>query len=130
MWIYRQQDGLLIDPQGKPAGSGYSGAAEGKNNPDMQAAHNVGPIPQGHYHIQPPQNTVTHGPYVLPLLAYPENEMFGRYGFLIHGDSVVEPGTASQGCIIMPRNVREKIWASGDRALQVVKLGIPIREDI
>src|ERR1035438_5538324 len=28
---------------------------------------------------------------------------FGREGFLIHGDSVQNPGTASHGCIILPQ---------------------------
>lgn len=121
MWTYRQSDGLMLDPQGYPAGSGYSGAGNGKNKPDAQSIHNVGPIPRGAYHIQAPQNTVTHGPYVLPLLPDPANEMFGRYGFLIHGDSVVHPGTASEGCIIMPRDVRERIWQSNDHDLTVVE---------
>ena len=120
MWTYRQIDGLLLDPQGSPAGSGYSGAKDGKNNPKLQGVHNVGPIPCGDYIINRPQNTVTHGPFVLPLLAMAENSMFGRYGFLIHGDSIVEPGTASEGCIILPRSVRETIWNSGDRKLHVI----------
>lgn len=40
--------------------------------------------------------------------------------FRIHGDSIRAPGTASHGCIILPRAIRDRIWASGDRALQVV----------
>jgi hypothetical protein len=45
---------------------------------------------------------------------------FGRSGFLMHGDSTQSPGSASQGCIIMPRPVREQVWNSGDRDLKVV----------
>lgn len=120
MWTWRQIDGLLLDPNGNVAGHGYSGAKQGKNNPALQDVHNVGPIPCGDYWINQPQNTVTHGPFVLPLLAEQANQMFGRYGFLIHGDSVVEPGTASEGCVILPRDVRETIWQSGDRRLRVI----------
>jgi len=64
-------------------------------------------------------DTVTHGPYVLPLTPSLNNQMFGRSGFLIHGDSVVNPGTASEGCIILPRAVRQQIWGAGDHVLQV-----------
>jgi hypothetical protein len=46
--------------------------------------------------------------------------MFGRSGFLIHGDSIIRPGTASRGCIILAREIREQIAASGDADLEVV----------
>jgi hypothetical protein len=46
--------------------------------------------------------------------------MFGRDGFLIHGDSVEHPGTASHGCIIMSRAIREAIAQSDDHELNVV----------
>lgn len=118
-WAYSQASGKLAH-DGADVAFGYSGAGDGKNNPAMQDAHNVGPIPQGAYTINEPKDTVTHGPYVLPLTPDAENEMFGRAGFLIHGDSVVHPGTASEGCIIVPRAVREQIWASGDTRMTVV----------
>ena len=47
------------------------------------------------------------------------NQMFGRGDFLLHGDSIEHPGCASKGCIIMPRDVRQQVWQSGDRELQV-----------
>lgn len=118
-WTYKQSTGELFH-NGTLVGTGYAGAGDGKNNPDMQQVHNVGPLPQGEYDIQPPQDTVTHGPFVLPLVPSENNEMFGRSAFLIHGDSVVNPGTASQGCIIMPKAVRKSVWNSGDRELQVI----------
>ncbi|HYE46677.1 MAG TPA: hypothetical protein VEA44_12995, partial [Caulobacter sp.] len=49
------------------------------------------------------------------------HEATGRSAFRIHGDSVRAPGTASKGCIILPRAVREAIWRSGDRDLEVVE---------
>jgi hypothetical protein len=57
---------------------------------------------------------------VLPLNPDPENDMHGRGGFLIPGDSKSDPGNASKGCIILPRKYREQIWESGDRTLVVV----------
>jgi len=119
-WTYSQKSGLLSQDDREVA-HGYSGAAEGKNNPNMQDVHNVGPIPEGDWTITgPPLDTKPHGPYVLKLNPNPETETFGRSGFLMHGDSKERPGTASQGCIVVPRTVREKVWTSGDRDLKVV----------
>lgn len=100
---------------------GYSGAGDGKNNPAFQRVRNVGPIPQGKWKISgPPVDTPSHGPFVLHLFPCPSTNTFGRDGFLIHGDSVRLPGTASEGCIILSRAIREQIWSSGDRDLQVI----------
>lgn len=100
---------------------GYSGAGEGKNNPAYQRVHNVGPIPQGKWNIVSlTEENTSHGPYVLHLAPCDGTDTFGRSGFLIHGDSIPHPGTASQGCIILPRNIRESVWASGDRDLSVI----------
>ena len=119
MWTYEQATGRMLQ-DGNRVAIGYSGAGDGKNNPAMQDVHNVGPIPVGNYEIGEPSDTKTHGPYVLHLTPDPANEMYGRSGFLIHGDSVVAPGTASEGCIILGRAIREKIWTSEDHALEVV----------
>lgn len=119
-WTYSQKTGEL-QQDGKLVGRGYSGAGSGKNNPEMQNVHNVGPIPAGDWTITgPPINTTEHGPYVLRLRSEPETETFDRSGFLIHGDSKEHPGTASEGCIILPRAVREQVWKSGDHDLKVV----------
>ena len=103
------------------ASGGYSGSGEGKNNPAFQQVHNVGPIPQGLWRIASlTEGPTAHGPYVLHLAPCEGTNTFGRDGFLIHGDSLAFPGTASQGCIIFPRHVRESIWSSGDRSLRVI----------
>lgn len=126
MWIYEQATGRLLHDSGEVVGIGYSGFADEKNNPEAQDIHQVGPIPCGVYEIEPPRDTHTHGPFVLPLKPDPANEMHGRDGFLMHGDSVHAPGTASLGCIIQSRDVRTKVWASGDRQLKVVQ-GYPVK---
>lgn len=125
MWTYIQKSGELLH-DGEHEGVGYFGyndpdsGQEGKNNPDLQNIHDVGPIPVGRYVIGSPHDTLTHGPFVLPLTPDAANQMFGRSAFLIHGDSVVEPGTASRGCIIMNRVIRNEVATSGDHALTVI----------
>ena len=122
MWTYEQSTGRMFNPNGELAGTGYSGSPEGKNNTLMQAIKNVGPIPIGTYAFGSPFDSLTHGKFVLSLTPDPYNEMFTRAGFLVHGDSVTEPGTASEGCIIMPRTTRELMAASTDRFVKVVDL--------
>lgn len=127
MWIYSQSTGELnyfgssteINTIVLPY-TGYSGKGDGKNNPDLENVEGVGPIPRGVYDIQAPVDTVTHGPYVLPLTPEENNDMYGRSGFLIHGDSIVDPGNASEGCIILPRVARNAVWDSGDHKLNVI----------
>lgn len=126
MWLYIQGSGSLYSGTISPpffVTAGYSGIGIGLNNPDLQEIHEIGPIPIGLYTIEPPIDTPTHGPYVLPLTPNPANEMFGRSGFLIHGDSVrlANEHAASRGCIILPRDIREKIWTSEDHILKVTK---------
>lgn len=108
-----RRDGALIS-------RGYSGHGRGKNNPALQAAVAVGPIPAGLWVISERYDSANVGPYALKLEPCPGTEAFGRSAFRIHGDSVSNPGAASHGCIILPRKVREQIWTSGDRSLVVV----------
>lgn len=83
----------------------------------MQEKHNIGPLPRGLYSISDPYDTDTHGPFVLRLTPDLGNEMFGRAGFLMHGDNSTH--TASEGCIIQARAVREQVAKSGDKKLEV-----------
>lgn len=119
-WTYEQSSGWLIDPSGKRLAQGYSGSGEGKNVTEMQDVPNVGPIPVGEYTIGSMRQTVNHGPDAMPLTPDPLNEMFGRSEFWIHGDSVHNPGTASEGCIIQPRFARDRIAESDDKDLRVL----------
>lgn len=121
MWTYEQRTGRLVDAAGKTLATGYAGAGAGKNNPDMQHVKNTGPLPRGRYTIGPPEEGTGHGPYVLRLTPFPSNSMWGRGRFLIHGDSVSAPGTASLGCICAPPLARHAVWESGDHVLEVVR---------
>lgn len=113
-----QSAGLWTFPDGSTA-RGYSGADLGKNNPAMQAARNVGPIPVGVWLIVGERDSPNTGPFTIALNPAEGTDTLGRADFRVHGDSISHPGEASHGCIILPRPVREKIWSSGDRNLTV-----------
>lgn len=118
MFTYSQSSGEFRH-DGTSLCFGYSGFADGKNNPDKEAEHDIGPIPKGTYRIGSSYISPQFGPVVMSLTPFPENQMFGRAGFLIHGDSTLHPGYASHGCIILPRNIRQLIARSGDDVLMV-----------
>lgn len=125
MWIYVQKTGELIwqhPPVTEKIGQGYSGAGSLKNDPASQCVSDLGPIPRGEYSIGAIGDYGPSGQLkrALPLTPAPSNAMCGRSNFLIHGDSAANPGWASAGCIIIGREIREKIGASGDDALRVV----------
>ena len=120
-WIYQQSTGNLLDYNGQTVGIGYAGNGKGKNNPLMQNVKNMGPLPQGNYLIGEPYDSEHTGPFTLPLEPDKNNNMFGRDEFFMHGDSITEPVTASNGCIIMSRYVRNKINSSNDKILIVIE---------
>lgn len=126
MWLWDQSKGELTR-NGSFVSLGYSGKGRGKNNPSLQGLAGVGPVPRGQWKIGAPYNSKNVGPYAMPIYAVdgtPNNDTqdaTGRSAFRIHGDSIKAPGTASKGCIILPRAVRERIWKSGDRDLTVVE---------
>lgn len=120
-WVYQQGTGRLYR-NGRLVATGYAGKGNGKNNPEMQNVQMVGPLPRGTYSITgAPFRHPTTGIYSIRLEPNSGNAMHGRSGFLIHGDSRQRPGDASNGCIILPRNIRETIWNSGDRQVEVTR---------
>lgn len=120
-WIFQQSTGRL-SRNGKLVATGYAGKDSGKNNPAMQFTPDTGPLPRGRYTITGhPFHHPHTGNYSMRLQPASTNVMFGRAGFLIHGDSAAHPGSASNGCIVMPLNIRQAIWASGDRQVEVIQ---------
>ncbi|MBP7452742.1 MAG: DUF2778 domain-containing protein [Ottowia sp.] len=99
------------------SGRNVSGGTQGRNNPDAQHVSNTGPIPRGRYTIGAARNSANTGRAVRDLTPTPGNQMEGRGSFQIHGDNA--RGDASEGCIVMPRNVRDSLQ-NGD-ALEVVR---------
>ena len=117
-WEYSQSTGILTFDGAKVV-KGYAGRGAAKNQPDMEHLVGFGPIPKGEYEIKSPRQSSRTGPYVLPLVPVGHNAL-GRSSFQIHGDSISNPGSASSGCIIVGREIREKIWNSGARKLVVI----------
>jgi hypothetical protein len=118
MWTYSQSSGVMMHDNVR-VGMGYAGHLAGKNNPSFQNEHNLGPVPRGRWQIGLASEHTTHGPVVMRLTPESGTETFGRGGFLIHGDTIKDPGQGSLGCIVMPRFVRDQIAASSDRELTV-----------
>ena len=129
-WVYSQSTGELVwvnDATGETnnAGTGYSGQGiEGRNNPNMQNVPNVGPIPQGRYRIGPQEDLITGEGRTLPggmrLTPLEGTNTFDRDGFTIHGDNNRGDQSASRGCPIFRRGIRNRIANSGDNVLEVV----------
>jgi hypothetical protein len=117
-WTYSQSTGELKH-DGVHVATGYSGIGAGRNNPAMQSAANLGPIPQGTYTIGAPRASLARGRWTMPLSPNQGTNTFGRSSLLIHADSIHHPGQASTGCIILPPPIRHDIASSPDRTLQV-----------
>lgn len=118
-WIYRQDNGSMSH-YGGIVGLGYSGIDDGLDNPAEQSVPNTGPIPVGVYDIGEAFSHPICGPVSMRLTPQEGTDTFGRGGFLIHGDNQAMNHTASHGCIILPRLIREAMAASEDKVLTVV----------
>lgn len=118
-WQYSQRTGQLSRNNHLIA-VGYSGNGAGKNSPQMEQIRNIGPIPRGRYRIGQPYQSESKGPHVMNLDPI-GHQAHGRTLFRVHGDSRRHPGTASEGCIILPLHIRRQISASGDTELNVVE---------
>ena len=125
-WTYSQSTGAVTDAAGKLLGTGYSGRDDGYNNPAFQSTENIGPCPQGLWAIGASFTHPLAGPVTMRLSATDSTMAWGRSGgFMIHGDSpqhAADPhpsNSASEGCIVLPRALREMIDGSADRTLLV-----------
>lgn len=114
-WTYNQRTGQL-KRNGTLVGTGYSGTGTGRNNPLYEGTRRLGPIPRGQYRIGASRNSARTGPHIMDLTPVGHNAQ-GRTAFEIHGDNSTH--NASEGCIILPRAVRDRIAASGDTTLEV-----------
>lgn len=149
-WVWEQSTGTMYRPDGTVLGRGYAGHGSGINNPAMQAIPNVGPVPcgpnntDGEYTIGPLLPNTEPGPLrhlgtnVAQLIPSDEQAAFikllGRepFSFYIHGGVAGEPAvptegmpvpSASEGCIVLGRDLRMAVLQSEDRKL-IVRSGI------
>lgn len=117
MWTYNQATGILS--HGEPVGKGYSGHGQGLNNPKLQMVHNLGPLPRGIWEIGEWFDDKHLGVCVAALRPT-DQDVFGRGGFFIHGDNQRMNHTASDGCIILSRQLREAIKNSNEKYIEVL----------
>jgi len=110
--VYHQRSGELDINGTTVADPGYAGAKACRNNPEMEHVRNCGPLPRGTYMMEDAGHYITQA--AIRLRPSPENEMYGRSGFYIHGDN--KDSTASKGCIILERKIRERL-------LQQIRIG-------
>jgi len=109
-WKYHSDTGLIESPTGFKLGDGYSGNGAGLNNPAMESAPMHGPIPRGAWTIGTfHDDPGGKGPVVAHLTPCVDTHTFGRSGFMIHGDNQALNHTASEGCIVAPRFIRDQI---------------------
>jgi len=123
-FLYSQSTGLfsIEDFDGNVAalGRGYSGHGADRDNPDSEIIAGRGPIPRGVWKIHDPVHHIRLGPlafYLEPV----GHDAHWRTEFFIHGDNSRGDRSASTGCIILERRVREAIAAlSSIRVLDVI----------
>ena len=113
-YTYRQTTGDLLD-KGDRVATCYAGGngglnPEGVNNPALQYASNVGPLPQGRYVVGDLHSAAIDGinfdarfgPTYRRLKQVNEEQMHGRSGMLMHwdrADRATRPQSGSHGCI-------------------------------
>lgn len=116
---YRQTNGR-IEVNGTLLGVGYSGHGVGLNNTAEEAVAGIGPIPAGRWKITSWEDH--HGKLgpIVAILEPVDHDAHGRSLFRIHGDNAAANHTASDGCIVANRIIRELWRASGDTDLEVV----------
>jgi hypothetical protein len=97
---------LSIIEEAKTYGSIYSGDKDHYNQPQFEQLPGKGPIPAGKYKLYYQAEHPTLGKHVFELEPIGGQPMYGRDGFYIHGDNEELNHTASEGCIIVPLEVR------------------------
>ncbi len=112
-WTWDQSAGTLAW-DGKVVAHGYAGKGTGKNNPAMDGVKKTGPIPRGVWRMTAMKASKNTGPGTIVLIPEPGTDTKGRSEFRVHGDN--KTGTASEGCIILPRSVRDLIWDRRDKS--------------
>lgn len=122
-FTYEQRTGTFYVSNGSydcPLGVGYAGRGDYRNDPAAEAIKNLGPLPAGRYSLY----RAAHKRFASPAIRLdprPDQEMYGRSGFWIHGDNLAND--ASSGCIILDHATRSAIaalMAIGFAELEVV----------
>lgn len=122
MYTYKISTGTLYDLAMQVFGQGWAGQPPYKNDPNATDKSGQGPLPIGFYTIGTAYTHPHIGPLTMNLTPDPANDMKHRDLFRMHGASASDPQHSSEGCIIMPHDVRLAVANNLDREfkLQVV----------
>jgi len=106
-------------------GSGYSGNGDALNNPALENMVGHGPIPRGMWEILSWSGETKHGTKgkQVAILKPIGHDAHNRSGFLWHGDTQEMNFSASDGCIVSARVLRDHLaaaWIIGARSLEVI----------
>lgn len=124
--LYRQSTGDLYLGTGELHGDftwvarGYSGRDRWTNDPRSDGLAGSGPLPRGEWTTGEAFLHARLGPVCIPLQPSPLTDAKGRSGFFIHGDNSRGDRSASSGCIIVGRSVREMIAQYKGATLAVI----------
>ncbi len=118
MFMFSSESGRFWAPDGSQLTIGYSGTAEGRNNPSLEDHPSLGPIPRGYYLIGAPYTHLHLGPLVMNLTPDLGTDTFGRSLFRIHGNNA--KNDASHGCVILNKQTRFLVSQSSDHELNVI----------
>lgn len=118
-WVYKVSSHSFYLNGTYQFDANYSGRPGFKNDSANECIKGKGPIPRGTYTIGDPFYHRKTKAWTMRLTPYIENQMCGRDGFMIHGDSSAHPGEASDGCIILKLPFRKIVAASSDKTLVV-----------
>ncbi|PZO60398.1 MAG: hypothetical protein DI635_15475, partial [Pseudoxanthomonas suwonensis] len=103
----------------EPIARGYAGRGDCLNRPECVSQVGGGPIPPGRWKIGRPYDSKRVGKFALPLTPGEDTATHGRSAFRIHGDNRKLDNSASSGCIVLPRRVRERVARGPDKELIV-----------
>jgi Protein of unknown function (DUF2778) len=122
-WTFEITTGKLYDENMIYQSTGYAGGNCGKNpegvdNPADEGIKDVGPLPEGLYTAGALVEHSHLGVDAIPLIPDPSNDMKGRGGFYLHGDTI-PPGNASEGCIVQP-HLQRLAWLKSGCGMRVV----------
>lgn len=114
LYHYIQANGAFHEVRAngdKLLGVGYAGYGRGVNQPALDTVRSVGPIPDGVYFAGKSRDHAILGPCAIPLIPSTSTPTRSRSGFYIHGDNSAGNQSASRGCIVLPRHIRERLIA-------------------
>lgn len=118
-WVYKVSTHTFYLNGTYQFAADYSGRPGFWNDSANECVIGMGPLPRGTYTIGPAFYHHKTKAYTMRLIPFVENQMCGRDGFMIHGNSAAHPRTASDGCIILNLSGRKEINDSSDKILVV-----------